>query len=115
MFSITVTIGRNVTTSHPHPARAGRPLTLTEWSDFQADVRLALGNAVVNSADIEAHYGKGAWGGVEEDSFKVTALVSDMALVSAGALRRELASLAKEYGQDAIALTIGLSDLIFAA
>ena len=59
---------------------------------------------------IETHYGKGTWDGVEEESAKISVL-SDQPLTHLSYLRQALANLAEEYGQDAIALTIGTSEL----
>lgn len=120
MYSITATIGRNITAAHP--VRAHQPLTLTEWEDFTNDVEDALTGPVRSARPllliVERHYGKGEWNGVEEESRKVTILAefddagsADM-VEELRTIRTGLALLANQYGQDAIALTIGQSELI---
>ena len=60
----------------------------------------------------EVHYGKGVWEGVEEESAKIT-LLAEFELDERGlsTLRNYLSENARQYGQDAIALTIGTSEL----
>lgn len=123
MYSYAVTIGRNVPATNPNPMFAGKPMTLTTWETFKDDVAEALRVAIEKTREtdgymwpegtdfwVEAHHGKGIWQGVEEESTKVTVL-SDEPITHLHWLRQELTELAREYGQDAIALTIGESEL----
>ena len=59
---------------------------------------------------LEVHYGKGTWEGVPEDSAMIS-VRSHAPITHLHSLRRELGELADKYGQDAIALTIGTSEL----
>ena len=117
MHVYTATIGRNISTNHPDATRAGKPLTLTEWGQFVEDVTADMGSLArrwdyAGDDTLEVHYGKGEWDGVEEESAKIT-LLTDMPLGECAVddLRRLLTENARHYGQDAIALTIGTSEL----
>lgn len=109
MYTYTATIGRNV------PGHEGEPMTLTMWEQFREDVTADMHRFAAESAlhveCIETTYGKGVWCGVEEDSAKITMLTTAQA-DNPGILRRYLSESARHYGQDAIALTIGQSELI---
>lgn len=108
MYSYTATIGRNV---------GDTPMSDSEWETFIDEVTSDL-SAYARSWDsavpdaVEIHRGQGSWGGVVEDSVKVTLLtevsLGDNALSD---LRRKLSENARLYNQDAIALTIGVSEL----
>ena len=107
LHSYTATIGRNIGTM---------PMTLTMWEQFKGDVQTDMVNTAVHAAvhveSVETHYGKGMWQGIEEESAKITILTS--ARMDDGALnilRGYLSENARHYGQDAIALTIGESEL----
>ena len=105
MFSYTATIGRNVGTE---------PMTITDWEQFIEDVKADMLMFAVESAihveSVEIHRGKGTWEGVEEESAKIT-LLTPAQSDNPGILRRYLSENARQYGQDAIALTIGVSEL----
>ena len=123
MYSYTATIGRNVPDMHDQRddvtgERIQAPMTLTLWHQFVEDVKADM---VFTYADLyldgaertfEVHYGKGVWEGVEEESAKIT-LLAEFELDERGLseLRRLLSENARQYGQDAIALTIGTSEL----
>lgn len=117
MYSYTATIGRNVPATNPNPMHAGKPMTLTTWEQFVEDVKADMltvsNNYQAGVATMEIHRGKGIWDGVEEESAKITLLL-DEALPKdhVNQMRRYLSELARQYGQDAIALTIGESELI---
>ena len=102
MFSYTATIGRNVGTE---------PMSLTLWKQFEEDVQADMLTALPSDI-VEVHYGKGVWDGVEEESAKITLLRHAEATPDMlDQLRNYLSENARHYGQDAIALTIGVSEL----
>lgn len=111
MYTYTVTIGRNV---------GDVPMSDLDWATFEDEVNEALVTVPYERqiAFLETHRGTGVWQGVAEESVKVTmALISALPEESEGcrdllALRNKLFRLAGLYGQDAIALTIGQSELI---
>ena len=117
MYSYTATIGRNVPASNPNPMFAGKPMPLTTWETFiedvSADMHTVSNNYQAGVATMEIHRGVGIWDGVEEESAKITLLL-DEALPEdrLSQMRRYLSELARQYGQDAIALTIGESELV---
>lgn len=101
MFStVVVSIGRNVGTV---------PLSDDVWSCFVRDVGEVLtwaGGTLV----VEAAESAGVWDGVVEESATFVAVgVPVEALLS---LRSRLARLAGFYGQEAIAVTTGSTDLV---
>ena len=123
MYSYTATIGRNFSNTHSNPDVQGEPMTLRAWEslveyvteEFRVTIektRKTDGYAWDENTEfrIETHYGKGTWDGVEEESVKISVL-SDQPLTHLSYLRGALTDLAEEYGQDAIALTIGTSEL----
>lgn len=107
MHVYTATIGRNV---------GVEPMPSARWHQFINDVHndmvLFAVEAAIHVEDIEIHEGKGRWLDKPEDSAKISilspSLADDRAL---GNLRRLLSENARQYGQDAIALTIGESEL----
>ena len=105
MYSYTATIGRNVGTE---------PMTITSWEEFIEDVKADMLSFAIDSAihveSVEIHRGKGVWEGVEEESAKIT-LLTPAQSYNPDILRRYLSENARHYGQDAIALTIGVSEL----
>ena len=103
MYSITVTIGRNV---------SDVPMPEQRWRAFEQDVQELLSRAT--GASTETHRGVGSWEGVVEESTKVTLLADSPLNVNIGYIRVNLADLARLYDQDAIALTIGESELVTA-
>ena len=126
MHSYTVTIGRNVPVTDPTlPQRddvTGQriqvPMSDEQWATFVEDVKADMASTYADlyldraERTFEVHYGKGVWEGVEEESAKIT-LLAEFELDERGlsTLRNYLTDLAGEYGQDAIALTIGTSEL----
>ena len=108
MLSYTVTIGRNVGTE---------PMSTQRWEEFQATVLAELEyrfSAYQPGAyTIEEHTGYGYWESGREESHKITALVEEaLGLDHLEYLRRDLAAVAGQFDQDAIAFTIGMSHLI---
>ena len=112
MYSYTVTIGRNYSNSLAvPPSMRGQAMTITHWERFIEDVKADMLHAIPSDL-AEIHRGKGVWGGVEEESAKITLRRSAEASPEMlSELRRLLSENARQYGQDAIALTIGTSEL----
>ena len=107
MYSYTITIGRNVGTE---------PMSAERWEEFKATALSELEyrfNAYQPGAyAIEEHTGYGYWESGREESHKVTALVEKaLGWDHLEYLRRDLAAVAGQFDQDAIALTIGVSEL----
>lgn len=102
MHSITITLGRNID---------GAPMPSEKWTQFAEDVTADL-LAAVPSDITETHYGTGVWDGIPEDSCKVTVLRhSEPTAAMLDDLRRYMSENARVYDQDAIAITIGKSEL----
>ena len=112
MHSYTATIGRNYSNSVAvPPSMRGQAMTLTRWERFIEDVKEDMLHAIPSEL-AEIHRGKGVWDGVEEESAKITLLRHSKATDDMlDELRRLLSENARQYGQDAIALTIGTSEL----
>ena len=112
MYSYTATIGRNCSNSLAvPPSMRGQAMTLTRWEQFIEDVEADMLHAIPSDL-AEIHRGKGVWDGVEEESAKITLLRHSKATDDMiDELRRLLSENARQYGQDAIALTIGTSEL----
>lgn len=104
--TVTVTIGRNVA-----DGRGGQgPMPKDRWQDFRTIVRQSLANNL--APDFSASYdGTGEWGGVSEES--TTFVFSGVTSTTPAAdVRTWLSYLAREFGQDAIALTVGDTTLV---
>jgi hypothetical protein len=103
MFTISLTIGRNV---------GDGQMSEDLWTMFKAVTRATLEEYRHDA--IECHEGRGTWGGVTEDSYKVTILATTQwsggELVN---LRREVTGLAWHAHQDAVAITRGESECIY--
>lgn len=103
MHSITVTIGRNMDNA---------PMRIGLWERFVADVTADLLTAVPSDI-VETHHGMGEWDGIAEESCKVTVLRhSEPTGEMLDALRASMSDNARVFGQDAIAITIGRSELV---
>ena len=112
MYAYTATIGRNYSNSLAvPPSMRGQAMTPTRWERFIEDVKTDMLSAV--PSDIcELHLGTGVWDGVDEESAKITLLRhAEASPEMLDELRRLLSENARQYGQDAIALTIGTSEL----
>jgi hypothetical protein len=110
MHVLTFTIGRNIGMS---------PMSEVLWATFTDRVHETLVRFVADyDATVEEHYGKGMWQGIEEESYKVTALIDPDLLHNPHRapwlrdLTASVAAIAYGYGQDAVAFTIGRSELI---
>jgi hypothetical protein len=100
--SVTVTLGRNI---------GSEPMPEWQWDAFTLDVRKALSaNTTGPDRFSETHTGTGQWQGVTEESRKIT--VHAVEVILSEGLRARLWDLARHYGQDAVALTIGETHLI---
>ena len=116
MIEYIATIGRNVPDMHDQRddvtgERIQAPMSDAQWHQFVEDVVADMLSAV--PSDIcELHLGTGVWDDVEEESAKITLRRSAEASPEMlSELRRLLSENARKYGQDAIALTIGTSEL----
>ena len=98
-MSLTVSIGRNV---------GNAPLSDDDWRAFKADVLNAL-SATVGKSDAE-FTGHGSWEGVSEESELF--LTYEPNLNNKEYLERWLSDIAKDFGQDAIAVTVGSVDFV---
>lgn len=105
LHSYTVTIGRNV---------GDKPMSDEMWTMFQDHAFSLLASYVTHNGDVvESHKGVGVWHGEVEESCKVTLLaIHSLADAQLADLKRGLSYYAAGYHQDAIALTIGQSELI---
>lgn len=105
MIQVQVSIGRN--------NASGIPLPKIAWYNFQRDVSYAIwADTRGGSRWVETHKGEGIWGEVREESAHITML--DVFWVDSDHLRLVLASVAKRYGQSAVALSITEPELIAA-
>ena len=95
--TLTVTIGRNVGTT---------PLEESMWDKFTARVLDVI--ATVDPDLTFTYNGVGEWDGTREDSRAIMA-VNTKSVADIGA---ELHRVAKEFGQDAINLVTGVSELV---
>lgn len=99
--TVSVTLGRNV---------GNVPMPLDRWEEFRTLIGAALANLL--APDFAASYdGRGEWQGIAEDS---TILVASGITrpVTSDYLRAVLSTYAEEFGQDAIALTVGETFLV---
>ena len=105
MYVVSATIGRNLGTT---------PMSAQRWHEFIADTQGTLEQNTFERQreSIELRMGRGEWAGIEEDSAMVTVLLrSGLSDAAKANLKRDLTELARFYEQDAIALTIGQSEL----
>lgn len=103
MQTITVTIGRNV---------GQDPLPQDRWNEFIADTRAAVESAV-SDIWVATPY-RGSWDGVPEDAFVFYGpVVGTLANTpQERALKQRLSVLAGYYGQQAIGVSVGFSELV---
>lgn len=97
--TVTVSIGRNVYEA---------PLSDAHWSDFRKDVHASLRPHLIDLFVADA-LSSGKWDGITEESRTWVALISEDALP---ALHASLAEDARNWGQDAIAVTAGITTLV---
>ena len=98
MTTATVSIGRNV---------GDKPLSPDRWLAFKYAVRQCLGEDA--TVHVDGATSLGEWQGMSEES---ATWVADITPERASVLGRHLAKVALEYGQDAIALTLGETRLV---
>jgi hypothetical protein len=99
---VSVTIGRNV---------GDTPMSREDWAGFRQHITAALKE--LEPQVIFEYLGEGEWHGVKEESARIVALFPvrhDAATLAY--LRRFLKSWAALYDQDAIALSLGVSELV---
>ena len=105
MHTYTVTIGRNV---------GDVPMSEGEWAEFKRRATKALDSFGEGADGGESHEGFGVWDETPEQSFKRTLLKDEpMSDDDLHSLKLELVTLARQFDQDAVALTIGQSELIY--
>ena len=110
MNVITITIGRN---RRPGSEIAPfTPLSAGDWLRFRVEILEALEPLTGPKAWTETHYGEAEWEGVKEESAKVTVLGAWTDAAGLATLRNRLRNLAAQYDQDAIAVSVGTSDLV---
>jgi hypothetical protein len=98
MQNVTVAIGRNID---------NEPMSARSWRAFQNDVQAALHSAAEPGPTFSAKYrGEGQWQGVREQSVVFSASFEGVT-IDREALSGALASIARAYQQDAVALTVG--------
>lgn len=104
MKTVTITIGRNV----PQVWGGQIAMDAEGWAGFRNDVQTLLENthAVIYVAGA---LGRGEWQGVEEENATYVASVEPERLSE---LRDTLSLFADRWHQDAIALTVGDTDLV---
>lgn len=97
--TVTISVGRNVRST---------PMRAREWQAFTSDVARLLEHygAVVY---VDGATSVGTWGGVREASCTWVATLSGDKVKH---LRARLAQLAGAYCQDAIAMTVGKTELL---
>lgn len=109
MTSLTLTMGRNWGRAAGEEA-AGRPMSDGAWELALVGMRGALRDAQTDDSWLEEHTGTGVWEGQEEESRKVTLHNADMSAIDK--VRHGVACLAEAFAQDAVALTVGESELV---
>lgn len=104
MCTVTISIGRNVRM----PLDTVGPMDGEAWQNFgdAIDALLARCGATVYVGAAES---RGEWEGIAEDSRTWIASVPDNTLAD---IRYVLRDLARDFRQDAIALTVGVTELI---
>lgn len=107
MHEYMVTIGRNVGTE---------PMPRDTWAAFIRDVRSTLEWAQLTrsvTAEVEERHGRTIWDGQHEDSVRLNFRTeSELYPETVAQIRTELRDYCERYGQEAIALCIGHSELI---
>lgn len=116
MFTITITIGRNV--------RHDSALPTNQWKEFQRRIATLLDETIRNSGQdvdaIDIHLGEAWYTDSEgreslEDSAMITArFAHSLDANSLASIRQAAVTIAAGYGQEAVAMIQGYSDLVFA-
>lgn len=101
MFIIQLSLGRNI---------GDQPMSDRDWRRFLNDAADTIRN---QGETPELHLGSGVWGGVREESARITVYRDEAPTETYRAhLRAFLPVIAARYGQDAIGLVIAESELI---
>ena len=101
-ITATVSIGQG---AH----KAQEPLDLAQWHEFRRLVGTLLSEVVDGTVHVNGALGKGEWNGVPEVS---ATFVADVPQHRLHVVRSGLAFLAKAYGQECIALTLGHTEFV---
>jgi len=99
MADIAISIGRNI---------GNEPMHYTRWAQFQADLFYDV-NVFAHGTVYAANLGRGQWDGNFEDNYVLTATVPDEHV---DALRERLKLIRDDYQQEAIALLVGITELL---
>lgn len=116
MQTLTITIGRNIGLAYDNNLlglRAGEQMPKRYWDEFRDDVDTAVLSRTQKPMHREVHGGVGYWEGSPEESLKLTYVYQnehDYDLVHT--LRDRLRDIARNFWQDAIALSIGETILV---
>lgn len=103
--TVSVTIGRNIADGRGNQVAMSDPT----WNAFRSRIRDLLDG--LEPEFCASYDGRGVWQGVAEES--TTFLASGVGnMTRVGYVRSSLEHLARHYGQDAIALTIGVTTLV---
>lgn len=97
--TVTVSVGRNI-------GQHGEPMSMAAWQDLTARV-VTIGRA--NGMIYFAGFGDGTYLGTAEDSFTI---VAGIGVHNLQRVRREIAALCEPFGQDAIAVSVGSTELV---
>lgn len=100
MITVTISIGRNVD---------GVPLSDARWNAFKQDIFDAVTHWC-HEIHVNGAVSVNSWNGIAEESCTFVADSRDFFTVGALHTRLELAC--KNFDQDAIALTVGTTDLV---
>ena len=101
-ITATVSIGQRA-----HEAQ--EPLDIGQWHEFRRLVGALLSEVVDGTVHVNGALGRGEWNGVAEVS---ATFVADVPQHRLNVVRSGLAFLAKAYGQEAIALTLGYTEFV---
>lgn len=100
-YTLMVGIGRDV------PGTG--PMGSEDWTRFRSMVALAVTDS--GHTPLFLGTGTGRWEGQEEDSYTVVALPNGEE-ADVEQLKAHLGALSREFGQDAIAVTVGQTTLV---
>lgn len=120
---IQITIGRNASPAAWAWLNKSYELPQEKWDAFVAVASMTLNDALLDNkwSKLEKHFGTGEWEGVEEESCHISAYhphplwlrrLNPFWARNMRSLKRNLAHVAFKYGQEAIAVTVGNSELV---
>ncbi len=102
LTTVTVSIGQGAHASQ-------EALSIAEWQEFRRLVGTLLSEVVDGTVHVNGALGRGEWKGVPEVS---ATFVADVPQGTLGTIRAGLKFLAKAYGQECIALTLGHTEFV---